>query len=528
MKAIRRSLLLLAAMIIFAPVAQAGEHQLTPVQFEEYYPGILKEKGGDKPYYLLFFAQWCPWCKRFEAETLPDKRVYTYLNQHFTSIFINVDMNSALYRKYQGFGLPFSVFLKPDRSIYFKFGGMLYAKDFLDVIRGVKKGVAAGKSVMGEEKGSRKYLPPTRLSKVALRTMRDRFQRGVVDNFDPKEFGLGKGEKSILPGTFLYLLDSTSGNTRKEAGLRIEQALKTAIDRIYDPVAGGFFRYAEKRDWRVPRYEKISDLNAGAVLLLYRLSEGAGSPELKKAADQTLQYLTSTLFNPEIGSFLGLQVGDNSYYLLSSDLRAVAKAPRVDDKIFTDRLATTLSYLLEVLDYTSEQSLEKKVKQSLEFLAAMVRKGGQVFHYYSVPKKQWLGDGSLPDHALLGALFVRAAARFPDADYLEVAASVSRASTTRFFDKEKRIFVDSFLDDVGGFEYLTEMNGWLAQMLIGLGGRSGGDNAATPEALITYFSGMDDVLDDRIWNAEGWQFTERYVPYLKAVDRYLGDRRAAR
>ncbi len=524
----RFSLLLLTAMVMFAPLARAMEHQLTPVQFEEYYPGILKEKGGDRPYYLLFFAQWCPWCKRFEAETLPDKRVYTYLNEHFTSIFINVDMNSALYRKYQGFGLPFQVFLNPDGSLYFKFGGMLYAKDFLEVIQGVMKNAGPGMSVLGEEAGSLKYLPPERLSKAELQSMRDIFQRGVVDNFDAKEFGLGKDEKAVFPGTFLYLLDTTSGDTRKEAEERIEQTLRTAIARIYDPVEGGFFRYAEKRNWGVPRYEKIADLNAGAVLLLYRLNERAPSPVFKNAADQTLQYLTSTLFDPAIGSFLGLQAGDNNYYSLSSDRRRAAGAPSVDEKIFVDRLAATLGYLIEVLDYTTEQSLERKVRQSLEFLAAMVRKEGKVFHYYSIPEKRWLDEGSLPDHALLGALFVKAAARFPDANYLEVAESVAQASTAKFFDKQKRIFVDSILDDVGGFEYLTEMNGWLAQMLIGLEGRSGSDDGATPEALITYFSAMDKVLDDRIWNAKSWPFTERYVPYLKAVDRYLGEQRASR
>jgi uncharacterized protein YyaL (SSP411 family) len=515
-------------MVMLVPLARAERHQSTPVQFEQYYPGILEEKGGDKPYFLLFFAQWCAWCKRLEAETLTDKRVYTYLNRHFTNIFIDVDMNSALYRKYQGFGLPFSVFLNPDGSLYFKFGGMLYAKDFLEVIQGVKKSAAAGESILGEEAGSLAYLPPEQLSKPALRSMRDNFQRGVLDNFDAREFGLGKGEKGVLPGTFLYLLDSTSGDTREEAQLRIEETLRTAIDRIYDPVEGGFFRYAEKRNWRIPRYEKLADLNAGAVLLLYRLNEGASSPELKNAADQTLKYLTSTLFDPGIGSFLGLQAGENYYYTLSRDRRKAVEAPGIDEKIFTDRLAATLGYLIDVLDYTSERSLEHKVRQSLAFLAAMVGKGGQVLHYYSISEKRWLGEGSLPDHALLGALFVKAAARFPDADYLDVAASVAQASTAKFFDKDKRIFVDSILDDVGGFEYLTEMNGWLAQMMIGLDGPPGGVDSVTPEALIIFFSGMDEVLDERIWNADSWQFTDRYVPYLKAVDGYLGDRRAAR
>jgi len=524
----RCSLFVLIVMVMAVPLAHAEMHQNTPVQFEQYYPGILKEKGGDKPYYLVFIAQWCPWCKRFEAETLSDKRIYTYLNQHFTNIFIDSDMNSALYRKYQGFGLPFSVFLNPDGSLYFKFGGMLYANDFLEVIQGVMKNAGAGMSVLGEEAGSLAYVPPEQLSKAALRSMRDNFQRGVLDNFDAKEFGLGKGEKAVLPGTFLYLLDSTSGEIREEAWLRINETLRTAIDRIYDPVEGGFFRYAEQRNWRRPRYEKLAELNAGTVLLLYRLNEGASSPELKSAADQTLKYLTSTLFDPGIGSFLGLQAGDNYYYQLSRERRKAAEAPSIEEKIFTDRLAATLGYLIDVLDYTSERSLEDKVRRSLSFLAAMVGKGGQVLHYYSIPEKRWLGEGSLPDHALLGALFVKAAERFPDAGYLDVAARVSRASTAKFFDKEERIFVDSFLDDVGGVEYLAEMNGWLARMMIGLDEPSGGDDSATAEALITYFSGMDDVLDDRIWNADSWQFTDRYVPYLKAVDQYLGDRSAAR
>ncbi len=518
-RALRCAFLVLGTAILLMPPAVAMEHQKTPVQFEQYYPGILKEKGGDKPYYLLFFAQWCPWCKRFEAETLSDERVYTYLNENFTTIFINVDMNSALYRKYLGFGLPFSVFLNPDGSLYFKFGGMLYAKDFLKVIQGVVKNAGPGVSVLGEEAGALKYQPPARLDKAALRSMREDFQQGVADNFDARDSGLGTDEKAVFPATFLYLLDTPDPATRKKARDRIEQTLKTAIARIYDPVEGGFFRYAEKRNWDIPRYEKLADLNAGTVLLLYRLNAESPSPVLKNAADQTLNYLTSTLFEPGIGSFMGLQAGDNSYYSLSADRRKATRAPGVDEKIFVDRLAATLGYLIEVLEYTSEYSLQRKVQQSLEFLAAMLRQGGQVYHYYSVAEKRWQGEGSLPDHALLGALFVKAAARFPEADYLDVAAVIARASTAKFFDKNKQIFVDSILNDVGGYEYLTEMNGWLAQLLIGLDGQSGTN--VTPQALITYFSGMDKVLSDRIWNAKSWPFTERYVPYLKAVDRYL-------
>jgi len=35
---------------------------------------------------------------------------------------------------------------------------------------------------------------------------------------------------------------------------------------------------------------------------------------------------------------------------------------------------------------------------------------------------------------------------------------------------------------------------------------------------------MDAMLEDQIWDAENWQFAERYVPYLRAADKYLDSR----
>jgi uncharacterized protein YyaL (SSP411 family) len=358
--------------------------------------------------------------------------------------------------------------------------------------------------------------------------MRNRFRQGVLDNFDMKEFGVGKGEKSILPRTFLYLLSSTSGKSREEAIRWTEKTLKKAIDHIYDPVEGGFFRYAEKRDWQIPHYEKLADLNAGAVLLLYKIDSEIPSPDFRKAADKTVRYLTSTLFEPHIGSFLSFQEADTSYYFLTGDRRKQVKRPQVIEKIFTDRLANTLSYLIDALDYTSRYSLEEKIIQSLDFLAKTILDRGEIYHYYSLPKKQWLGASSLPDYAFLAQLFLKAASRFQSDRYQEVASKILQVSMARFYDKEKRIFIDPSMDDVDDVEYLMEMNGLFAQTLMGLEKRLDSDYPVITKSLITYFSGMDELLEDRVWDSKDWQFTEHYVPYLRAVDRYLGDRRAAR
>ena len=43
------------------------------------------------------------------------------------------------------------------------------------------------------------------------------------------------------------------------------------------------------------------------------------------------------------------------------------------------------------------------------------------------------------------------------------------------------------------------------------------------KSAYSYFFGMDELLEDRVWDARDWQFTERYVPFLTAADRFLGE-----
>ena len=65
-----------------------------------------------------------------------------------------------------------------------------------------------------------------------------------------------------------------------------------------------------------------------------------------------------------------------------------------------------------------------------------------------------------------------------------------------------------------------EVNGLITQVLIGL--KEDGDYGNLVNATITYFSAIGELLEDRLWDGENWEFTERYVPYLFAVDSYVG------
>jgi hypothetical protein len=37
---------------------------------------------------------------------------------------------------------------------------------------------------------------------------------------------------------------------------------------------------------------------------------------------------------------------------------------------------------------------------------------------------------------------------------------------------------------------------------------------------MTYYSLMGEVLEDQLWDAIDWDFTENYVSYLVAIDQF--------
>jgi len=70
----------------------------------------------NKPVLIDFYAEWCGWCKRMDADTYSDKKV-AELAKSFVCVKINSDENAKLANTYQVRGLPTTVFLKPDGSV---------------------------------------------------------------------------------------------------------------------------------------------------------------------------------------------------------------------------------------------------------------------------------------------------------------------------------------------------------------------------------------------------------------------------
>jgi hypothetical protein len=350
--------------------------------------------------------------------------------------------------------------------------------------------------------------------------MRNTYIKGVLDNFDTEQYGVGNGIKTILPETFLYLINSTKGENRQDSVLWISETLKKAIKNIYDPIEGGFFRYAETDDWDIPHYEKMAGLNAGSILLLYKVNKEIPNPIFVKVAQQTVKYLTNTLYDEETGSFLSFQEADTSYYFLNENSRKNVKPPLTIGKVFTNHLAVTLTFLLDVLDYSKNIILKKKVLRSLDFLSEMILNNKQIYHFYTIKEKQWHGKSGLQDHVLLAKLFKRAAVKFRDERYHQACLKMLRFSKLNYFDEKKQIFVDPELD-ANDYEYLMAMNGDIAFALMDQSKKLSSQKHSPVKPIITYFSGLNELLEDKFWDSKSWDFLERSASFLSSADSFL-------
>ena len=508
--------------VLSASPALAYEHHESRVNFEEYAPDVIERaRGRQRPFFLLFSAEWCYWCHEFAERSLAREEVYTYLNEHFVNVFVDADIHTGAYARYRATGVPYIVFLRPNGTVHFKYTGTVYADQFADVLHDIRKTIEQGITIPGQADAPEPYDPPRSLEIPNLLALSQLFSEGIVESFDAEEHGVGRGKKAILPRTFLYLLAHAEDEDRDAVVAGVGGTVDRAIDAIYDPVEGGFFRYAETRDWRIPHYEKMADLNAGAVLVLHALGERSPTAVRTGAGARTTEYLRSTLYEAGRGTFLSFQGADTRYFRLDAAGRKHRPAPVIADKVFTDRLAATLDHLIDILPHAADRTLERQVERSLDFLAAVVEERGHPRRYHVLSDGTWQGDSLPRDYALVARVFQKAARRFSEPRYARLGHRVVESALDRFHDPDRGIFVDPSLAGDGGTEHLMETNALLALAMMGLDEDGIAQRWDVVESLMTYFSGVGELLDERLWESSDWEIMEAYVPYLEAIDVFL-------
>ncbi|KHK95054.1 thioredoxin [Microbacterium mangrovi] len=331
-------------------------HAANPV---DWYPwgeeAFAEARRREVPVFVSIGYSTCHWCHVMARESFGDPVVAAELADGFVSVKVDREEHPEVDEAYlaaasaftRSLGWPLSVFTTPDGRAFF--AGTYFPPEprpglpsFLQVLAAVRQAwterrdavdaaASAVVEALAEAGGGAASDLPT-LAQLAGAARR-------AADLEDAEFGgfAGPGADAANPkfpmAPALGFLLAADAGTRPVA----ERALAAmAASALHDDVDGGWFRYATRRDWSEPHYERMLTDNAG----LLAVALDAGRDDLARDA---AGFLTGVLQQPAGGfaaaqdseSWIDGQRSEGGYYRADADSRAGLEPPAIDGKIVT-------------------------------------------------------------------------------------------------------------------------------------------------------------------------------------------------
>jgi thioredoxin-related protein len=100
-----------------------------------YNEGMVLNQKEKKKVFVHFWASWCDYCKKMEANTFSNTSVIAYLNRNYISIKVDSDKEKDLSIEYRVSGLPDNWFLDQNSQKISNRSGYMSPKMFLQVLK---------------------------------------------------------------------------------------------------------------------------------------------------------------------------------------------------------------------------------------------------------------------------------------------------------------------------------------------------------------------------------------------------------
>ncbi|THG30162.1 thioredoxin domain-containing protein [Naasia lichenicola] len=188
----------------------------------------------------------------------------------------------------------------------------------------------------------------------------------------------------------------------QETGALVQRTLdQMAASDLRDPVEGGFFRYATRRDWTDPHYERMLYDNAG-LLAAYAHRGDAG------VAEGIVRFLLSTL-RREGGAFGSAQDSESTidgqrseggYYQRSAPDRQGLVPPAVDGKVLTGWNGLAIGALAIAGSLLDRPDWLRAARTAADFVLTEHRSGEQLLRA-SLDGRRSTAVASLEDYGML-------------------------------------------------------------------------------------------------------------------------------
>lgn len=333
-------------------------HADNPVDWFPWGPAAFAEaRRRDVPIMVSIGYATCHWCHVMARESFSDAVTAEELNRRFVAIKVDreehPDVDAAYLSAASAFtgnlGWPLTVFATPEgraffAGTYFPPQPVAGRASFRQVLDAVWDAWTSRREQVESDAGKvREALAAaaeaaTAVSELPTGQQLDGAVALLAQAEDAEFGGFGAAPKFPVAPTLDFLLTRPAGQD-----LAVRTLERMAASPLRDAVDGGFFRYATRRDWSEPHYERM--LYDNALLLdtyarAWRLTEEEWA---ERTADGVAAFLLGVLRRPS-GGFASAQDSESTidgarvegtYYTLPPAERAGLEPPPLDAKVLT-------------------------------------------------------------------------------------------------------------------------------------------------------------------------------------------------
>lgn len=333
-------------------------HADNPVDWFPWGPEAFAEaRRRDVPVLISIGYATCHWCHVMARESFSDPAIAAMLTEHFVSIKVDreehPDVDAAFLSAASAFtenlGWPLTVFATSTGRAFFAgtyfppvpTGGRASFRQILDAVADAwqsrRDEVESDASRVGEALAAA-AARATAVSDLPDRRRLDTAVEQLAETEDPQFGGFGAAPKFPVAPVLGFLLEREAGRELAHRTLR-----RMAESPLRDPVDGGFFRYATRRDWSEPHYERMLYDNAQLLDAYATAWAQTGEEWARETADGVAGFLLDVLRRPG-GGFASAQDSESeidgarvegAYYRVPVEERARLRPPALDDKVLT-------------------------------------------------------------------------------------------------------------------------------------------------------------------------------------------------
>ena len=404
-------------------------------------------------------ASWCHWCHMMDRTTYSNPEVIRIVNERFVPIRVDADRRPDIQNRYLLGGWPTTAFLLADGRVvtgttFVPLGAMIKKLNEMEMFYRERKPVITMQATSMEAEAEAERAQ----AETYVGTLDDKLinvvERTLRSSFDTTHGGFGTKPKFPYPDAVRFAFLQYRGTGNKNA-LDIASKTLDGMLGIYDPVWGGFYRYAANADWTQPHHEKMLYVQAGLMDNYLEAYQVTGEDKYGEIAAGVEAYVTRFLSDQEKGGFYGSQDADvgghdpnaelvpgEEYFPKDEEERLATGVPHVDETVYTDWNGMMASAYFRLYHATGDRHARDFALKTIDRILAESMNGGRMCHYLDPLQAERRLAGFLSDQVYFGQALVDAYQTSGDPKYLAVA--------------EKLVgFMVGYLQDVvdGGFYF---------------------------------------------------------------------------